>query len=203
MDAQGNPSTDPSDYWDEPRGAVLPLGGPLGHKGTALSMLNEICGGGLSGQGMSAGDMRVDSNGVHITAYEIGQFVEPEFFYDEIDTLISHVKTSRPAAGVEEVLVASEPEYRAQRERELTGIPIDETTWSKLCDAARDLGSRPEHLGTGLEDCCISKKVGCADTFTADTLAPRRRRILDCFGMSCRGRTDCGRSSPSVESLRS
>ncbi|MYB77519.1 MAG: Ldh family oxidoreductase [Chloroflexi bacterium] len=143
VDADGNPSTDPSDYWDEPHGAVLPLGGPLGHKGTALSMMNEICGGGLSGQGMSAGDMRVDSNGVHITAYDIGQFVEPEFFYDEIDTLISHVKTSRPAAGVDEVLVASEPEYRAQREREQNGIPIDETPGSTLCDAARHLGVDP------------------------------------------------------------
>ena len=143
VDAQGNPSTNPADYWDEPRGAVLPLGGPLGHKGTGLSMMNEICGGGLSGQGMSAGDMRVDSNGVHLTAYDIAQFVEPEFFYAEIETLINHVKTSRPAPGVSEVLVASEPEYRAQREREQTGIPIDETTWGKLCDAARDLGMDP------------------------------------------------------------
>ena len=106
-------------------------------------MMNEICGGGLSGQGMSAGDMRVDSNGVHLTAYDIAQFVEPEFFYAEIETLINHVKTSRPAPGVSEVLVASEPEYRAQREREQTGIPIDETTWGKLCDAARDLGMDP------------------------------------------------------------
>ena len=143
VDAEGNPSTNPSDYWEEPRGAVLPLGGPLGHKGTALSMMNEICGGGLSGQGMSSGDMRVDSNGVHISAYDIAQFVEPEFFYDELETLISHVKTSRPAPGVDEVLVPSEPEYRAQREREQTGIPIDETTWGNLCDSARDLGLDP------------------------------------------------------------
>ena len=144
VDSHGNPSTKPSDYWREPRGAVLPLGGPLGHKGTALSMMNEICGGGLSGQGMSQGDMRVDSNGVHMTAYDIGQFVDPEFFYDEIDTLIGHVKTSRPAPGVDEVLVASEPEYLAQREREQTGIPIDETTWGKICDSARDLGLDPD-----------------------------------------------------------
>ena len=145
VDAEGNPSTDPSDYWDEPRGAVLPLGGPLGHKGTALSMLNEICGGGLSGQGMSAGDMRVDSNGVHMTAYDIAQFVDPEFFYDEIDSLINHVKSSRPSPGVKEVLVASEPEYRAEKERAQSGIPIDETTWKNLCDAAHNLGLNPKN----------------------------------------------------------
>ena len=40
VDAQGNPSTNPHDYFGEPRGAVLPLGGPLGHKGFALSMMN-------------------------------------------------------------------------------------------------------------------------------------------------------------------
>jgi uncharacterized oxidoreductase len=145
VDSEGNPSTNPADYWDEPHGAVLPLGGPLGHKGTSLSLMMEICGGGLSGQGMSQGDMRVDSNGVHITAYDIGQFVEPDFFYDELEALLSHIKTSRPRPGVAEVLTPSEPEYRSQSEREQSGIPIDETTWEQLCASARDLGLDPSN----------------------------------------------------------
>jgi len=143
VDAQGNPSTEPEDYFGEPRGAVLPLGGPLGHKGFALSLIMEICGGGLSGQGMSQGDMRVMSNGVHITAYDIAQFTEKEDFYRELEALISHVKSSRTAAGVEEIVVPGEPEYRAERERARTGIPIDNTTWEKICAAARDIGLDP------------------------------------------------------------
>ncbi len=143
VDAEGNPSTNPHDYFGEPRGAVLPLGGPLGHKGFALSMMMEICGGGMSGQGMSQGDMRFSSNGVHITAYDIAKFTDPEFFFDEVEALVSHVKSSRTAPGVAEVLIPGEPEFRNERERQRNGIPIDDTTWEKLCAAAREIGLDP------------------------------------------------------------
>lgn len=143
VDAQGNPSTDPHAYFDEPRGAVLPLGGSLGHKGFALSLMMEICGGGMSGQGMSQGDMRVSSNGVHMTAYDIAQFTEPEVFYAEVEAMVGHVKSSRTMPGVEEILLPGEPEFRTERERARTGIPIDDTTWEKLCAAARHLGLDP------------------------------------------------------------
>ncbi|MYB77518.1 MAG: Ldh family oxidoreductase [Chloroflexi bacterium] len=143
VDADGNPSTNPHAYFEEPRGAVLPLGGPLGHKGFALSMMMEICGGGMSGQGMSQGDMRVSSNGVLMTAYDIAQIGDLEFFYDEVEGLARHVKSSRTAPGIDEILLPGEPEYRAERERAQAGIHIDDTTWEKLCAAARHLGLNP------------------------------------------------------------
>ncbi len=143
VDAEGKPSTNPHDYFGEPRGAVLPLGGPLGHKGFALSLMMEICGGGLSGQGMSQGDMRFSSNGVHITAYDIAQFTDLESFYAEVEALVGHVKSSRTAPGVAEILIPGEPEFRCERERQRNGIPIDDTTWEKLCQAAREIGLDP------------------------------------------------------------
>lgn len=143
IDKQGNPSTDPQDYWEEPRGGILPLGGPLGHKGYALSMMMELCAGGLSEHGMSSGDMRSPGNGVLFTAYDIRQFTDMDFFYAEVEALVTHVKSSRTAPGVDEILVPGEPEFRTERERTLTGIPIDETTWDKICDAARGLGLDP------------------------------------------------------------
>lgn len=143
VDAHGNPSTNPLDYLGEPRGAVLPLGGSLGHKGFSLSLMMEICGGGLSGQGMSQGDMRVSSNGVSMTAYDIGQFADPEFFFAEVEALVGHVKSSRTATGVDEILLPGEPEFRAERERAQKGIPIDDTTWEKICASARDIGLDP------------------------------------------------------------
>ncbi len=143
IDAQGNPSTDPEAYWEEPRGAILPLGGPLGHKGYALSMFMEICAGGLSGQGMSSGDRRAPANGVLFTVYNIEHFTDMDFYYDEVETLVNHVKSSRTAPGVTEILVPGEPEFRTERERAQTGIPIDDTTWDKLCASARDIGLDP------------------------------------------------------------
>ena len=143
IDAAGRPSTDPQVYWDEPRGAILPLGGPLGHKGYALSMMMELCAGGLSGQGMSSGDMRSRGNGVLFTVYDIAHFGDLEAYYDEVEALVRHVKSSRTAPGVAEVLVPGEPEFHTERERAQSGIPIDETTWGKICDSARDVGLDP------------------------------------------------------------
>lgn len=143
IDRQGNPSTDPQDYWEEPRGGILPLGGPLGHKGYALSMMMELCAGGLSGHGMSSSDMRSPGNGVLFTAYDIGRFTEMDLFYDEVEALVKHVKSSRTMPDVSEILVPGEPEFRTERERAQAGIPIDDTTWAKICDSARRLGLDP------------------------------------------------------------
>ena len=143
IDGEGNPSTDPQDYWDEPRGAILPLGGPLGHKGYALAMMMELCAGGLSGQGMASGDRRSSANAFLLTAYDIGHFTDMDFFYDEVEALVSHVTSSRTAPGVAEILVPGEPEFRSERERERMGIPIDDTTWEKVCASARDSGLDP------------------------------------------------------------
>ena len=133
VDADGRPTTNPHDYFAEPRGAILPLGGPLGHKGYALSMMVELCAGGLSGQGMAAGDARAPANAFLLTAYDIGHFTDMDFFYDEVEALVGHVKSSRTAPGVTEILVPGEPEFRTERERERTGIPVDDTTWEKVC----------------------------------------------------------------------
>ncbi len=143
LDADGKPSTDPQDYFAEPRGAILPLGGPLGHKGYALSMMVELCAGGLSGQGMASGDPRAPANAFLLTAYNIEHFSDMEFFYEEVEALVGHVKSSRTAPGVAEILLPGEPEFRTERERKRAGISIDDTTWEKVCAAARDIGLDP------------------------------------------------------------
>ncbi|MAE65762.1 MAG: dehydrogenase, partial [Phycisphaeraceae bacterium] len=47
LDRDGRPSTNPNDLIAEPYGALLPLGGTVGYKGTGLGMLVEILGGAL------------------------------------------------------------------------------------------------------------------------------------------------------------
>ena len=44
VDAQGRAATDPAAFYGPPAGAILPLGGPAGHKGYALGLLVEILG---------------------------------------------------------------------------------------------------------------------------------------------------------------
>jgi len=50
------------------------------------------------------------------------------------------VKSSQPAPGYSEVLVAGEPEWRIEEKRLLTGIPIQKAIWEKLLKTAERLG---------------------------------------------------------------
>lgn len=140
IDGEGNPTTDPNDFKADPPGAILPLGGRAGHKGYGMSMMVELLGGALSGQGCAAGERAMISNGVLLTVYHIEHFVDLDAYYDEVEALIRHVKSSRLTPGFEEILVPGEPEFRSARRREAEGIEVDERTWETICEAARDFG---------------------------------------------------------------
>ena len=143
IDAQGNPSTDPGDLKADPPGAIFPLGGTAGHKGYGLSIMVELLGGALSGQGCAAGERKFVSNGVLLTVYSIPHFTDFDTYYDEVEAMISYVKSSRLAPGVKEILLPGEPELRSAQRRELEGIAIDETTWSRIKEEMLHYGVDP------------------------------------------------------------
>jgi len=143
IDHNGHPSTDPEDYVGTPSGAILPLGGAVAHKGYCLSFIVELLGGALSGQGCAAGEQIVRSNGVMITVYSIEHFTELDTYFREVETLIEHIHTSRIDPEQGEILVPGEPETRSTLERTENGIPIDDTTWSRIGAAARSVGLDP------------------------------------------------------------
>lgn len=144
IDSEGRPTTDPHEFKGDPPGAILPLGGPVGHKGYGLSIMVEILGGALSGEGCAAGERTMSSNGVLITAYRIENFCDLDRYYDEVDSLIAHVKSSRLAEGFSEILAPGEPEYRSARRTQAEGITVDDNTWAQICDEARRIGLSPE-----------------------------------------------------------
>lgn len=82
IDANGQPTTEPADFKGDPPGAILPLGGVVAHKGTALSLMVEILGGALSGLGCAAGSRTMVSNGVLLNVYNIDHFVDREEYCD-------------------------------------------------------------------------------------------------------------------------
>lgn len=143
IDAEGNPSTDPQAYLGEPKGAMLPLGGPFAYKGYCLSFIVEILGGALSGQGCAAGATVMQSNGLCIMAYNIEHFTDREAFFDELETLIAHVHTSRIDPRLGEILLPGEPEFRTASLRQKEGIPVDDTTWQRIGQAGLSLGLDP------------------------------------------------------------
>jgi len=144
LDSNGVPTNDPTKLKSDPRGAILPLGGIVAHKGFGLSLMVEILGGALSGQGCAAGESTMESNGVLFSVFNIEHFSPLEAYYENVETMISHVKSSRLASGFTEILAPGEPEFRTADQRRKNGIEIDEKTWSDIKDAAALVGIDPE-----------------------------------------------------------
>ena len=144
IDSKGRPSTDPKALLSEPYGAILPMGGSVGYKGYGLALMMEVLGGALSGQGCAIGEREVVSNGVLITCYHIEHFVDIDSYYDEVESVIRHIRSSRPAPGFDRILLPGELEFAGAREKQRDGIDIDDTTWRKICVEARDVGLEPE-----------------------------------------------------------
>ncbi len=136
-DAHGQPTNDPNAFYGPPRGGILPLGGSAGHKGFALSLLVEILGSALAGVGSQ--DNEVFGNGVCFIVIDPSAFCPLADFRRLMDETVAYMKSSRPAPGVEEVLVPGELEFRTLRRRERDGIPIDDTTLAAMRDHAKRL----------------------------------------------------------------
>ena len=140
IDANGNSTTDPNDFKGDPPGAILPLGGAVGHKGYGMSIMVELLGGALSGQGCAAGEKAMISNGVLIIVYIIEHFTDMEYFLDEVEDLMIHIKSSRLADGFDEILAPGDPEFRTAERRNVEGVEVDDTTWKSVCEVGLELG---------------------------------------------------------------
>jgi len=137
-DKNGNPSTDPEDCYSG--GAVLPLGGSVGHKGFGMALLLDVLCGALSGAGCSrGGDARI-GNGLILIAIDIAKFVDYASFQKEVDALVDHVKSSPLAPGFDEILVPGEPEQRVVEQRLREGIYIGDAAWQEICAIGESVG---------------------------------------------------------------
>jgi hydroxycarboxylate dehydrogenase B len=140
IDHEGRPTTDPNVLYQEPPGALLPLGGLAGHKGFGLAMVVEIVSGILARGGYGGQGTKPFSNGLFIIVIDISAFVDPDDFHGEIDDLLAYVKRAPTTPGVEAIMYPGEPEALAQQQREGKGIALDDTTWQQITDLAHELG---------------------------------------------------------------
>jgi uncharacterized oxidoreductase len=140
IDSEGRPSTDPEDLYTTPRGAILPFGGAVGHKGFALGVMVDILSGALSGAGCSHSSTCRLGNAMFFSVTDIEKFVSREEFLEHVGVLESHIKASPPAPGFSELLMPGEPEFRQEERRRREGVVIDEETWRQFTECARGLG---------------------------------------------------------------
>jgi LDH2 family malate/lactate/ureidoglycolate dehydrogenase len=148
QDAQGNPTTDPSVRFTDPRGTILPMGGEQGYKGFGLSVMLDILASGLSGGVCPpAGPPNKMTNNTLLVAWNPETFAGMLHFTGEADKLIRSVRESQPKPGIERVRLPGDRLSETFAERRRDGIPLDAGTCKALATLARELDvSRPQWL---------------------------------------------------------
>lgn len=140
IDAQGNPTNDPSVMFDEPTGALTTFGQ---HKGFGLALLGDILGGSFSGGGAYLPEREVTSrilNNMMAILIDPDVFGAAEAFGMDVDKYTDWVKSSPPAPGVEAVQLPGDPERRSAADRHANGIFVDPGTLAQLAQAAQSVG---------------------------------------------------------------
>ena len=115
----------------------------VGYKGYGLGLVVEVLGGLLSGEGCASSERSFKSNGVMFTVYEPSFFADEATYEREIEGLVAHVMSSRVKAGINEIFLPGQVEFRTSEKRRREGIDVDDGTWKRICDAARRVGLDP------------------------------------------------------------
>jgi uncharacterized oxidoreductase len=137
VDAKGEPTTNPADFYGPPRGAILPFGGEKGYRGFALSLMVEILGGLLAG---SRTTVDQPGNGLGFLVVDIAAFQAPDHFAALIEELREYIKSSPPSESRDEVTLPGELDFKLGERRLREGIPIDDQTWNQIVKAAESVG---------------------------------------------------------------
>ena len=132
LKADGHSTTNPADLYAS--GMLLPM---AQHKGHGLSVLVELLGGVLTGNGCSGlPEYSKLGNGVLFLVLSIEAFRPMPDFMAQGAAFCDLIKSTPPAPGFDEVLLPGEPEERATEQRRVEGISIDEITWGQLVEVA-------------------------------------------------------------------
>src|ERR1700744_169004 len=136
LDHDGQPTTNPSVMYTEPRGVVLPFGE---HKGSGLALVCELLAGAIVGSTSvttSTPPERGILNGMLSIVIDSARLNARGSMMAEIDAMIAWVKSAKPSDPNLPVLVAGEPEQIRKAERLKNGIYVDDETWSQLATIA-------------------------------------------------------------------
>jgi uncharacterized oxidoreductase len=132
LDHDGQPTTDPSVMYTEPRGVILPFGD---HKGSGLALVCELLAGAIVGSASVSTSMPPERgiiNGMLSIVIDPGRLSSRDSMLAEIDAMIGWVKSAKPSDPDLPVLVAGEPERIARADRIANGIDVEDETWNQL-----------------------------------------------------------------------
>lgn len=138
IDAEGKPSTDPKVL--RAGGALLPLGGTEGYKGTGLAAIVEILSGLLTGLGFGIDPQGRHNDGCFMAVFNVAAFRDLATFKKEVTDFAHYLKDTPKAQGFTEVFYPGEVEFNKERDRRKNGVLIEDATWKRLGDLAASYG---------------------------------------------------------------
>jgi LDH2 family malate/lactate/ureidoglycolate dehydrogenase len=131
VDRNGLPTTDPKEFFDG--GGHVPFGG---HKGYAFGYAAELFGRVFTGSNEYAEADRAGpvmrNQGVTFIFMRADLFRPMADYVASADEMERRTRAIPPAAGVKEVLVPGDPEWRTRADRRANGIPIEDEIWDRL-----------------------------------------------------------------------
>ncbi len=142
LDRHGRPTTDPDVALDG--GVMLPFAGP---KGSAIAMMVDILAGVLAGSAFGADvrdwnlDFEAPANVGHFfLVMKVESFMPLAEFEERMESAIAQLKALKPAEGFDEVLYPGERSGRLEKERRVSGVPVEEDVVKTLRDLAAETG---------------------------------------------------------------
>ncbi len=140
VDGAGVPTDDPNVMSQEPKGALLPIGGvEYGHKGYALGLMVEALTQGLPGHGR-ADPIEGWTGEVFLQVLDPALFAGREAFIRQTGWVADHCRDTPPRPGVERVRTPGEAGLR-RRERALKdGVALHAAIMPQLATWAEKLG---------------------------------------------------------------
>lgn len=141
LDHTGKPTTDANVLYADPRGTILPFGGPQAYKGFGLGLLLDLLAGGLSGGRCSNPDDPLPGvgNTVLFTVFDPAAFGGLDCFLAAADGLTAYVRSCPPADPACPITLPGDPERTSRAARGNAGIPIPDGTWTLLAKSAAEL----------------------------------------------------------------
>ncbi len=137
VDKDGKQTTDPARF--RPGGALLPLGGTEGYKGSGLAVIVEILCGLLTGLGFGVEPSGRHNDGCFLAVFKVDAFRPLAQFKREVTEFARYLKDTPLSEGSNGVFYPGEVEYLREQERRKNGVEIEDATWATLRKLAGEL----------------------------------------------------------------
>jgi uncharacterized oxidoreductase len=130
IDSEGRQTTDPKRF--RQGGALLPLGGTEGYKGSGLAAMVEVLCGLLTGLGFGVEPTGRHNDGCFMAVFNVAAFRPLKDFKQEVAEFARYLKATPPSEGSAGVFYPGEVEYIREQQRRVSGIDVEDATWNKL-----------------------------------------------------------------------